>query len=379
MVGAIAIAFAVITSGAKIAYKVNYEGKYIATVANKSEFTKAVDVVKAKVSGEDVEKAVSIPKYETSLVLEGEIDTILQITKAIIENTDEIVEATEISVNGNVVATVSGNEVQDFLNARLKSHDIEGVSCTSQYVDDIKFNKGFFLKNDLDNIEFSKKNLEKLSVKTTATVITDSEIPYKTETQNSKSHIKGYVATKVKGENGVRRLTETVEFVDGVEISRAQVGDEVIKEPINKVVVKGTASTQVSAELQQLIEKSNFVFPLPKGTYRVSAWYGDGRNHKGLDLASPKGTQIMAVKSGKVTYAGWKGGYGNFVEIDHGDGLVTRYAHASALCCKTGDTVKAGDVIALVGTTGDSTGNHLHIEVRYKGVAQNPAPYLGLK
>lgn len=98
--------------------------------------------------------------------------------------------------------------------------------------------------------------------------------------------------------------------------------------------------------------------------------------HEGLDFAAPKGTPIHASSGGVVAEAGYVNGYGNMVEISHGNGIVTRYAHASKLNVKRGDLVEKGQLIARVGTTGRSTGSHLHFEVRMAGHPLNPSLFL---
>ena len=94
--------------------------------------------------------------------------------------------------------------------------------------------------------------------------------------------------------------------------------------------------------------------------------------HEGVDFVVPQGTPVMAAASGIVVYSEYHEQYGNMVEIDHGHDIVTRYAHASRLLVKVGQIVRRGQEIAKVGSTGRSTGNHMHFEVRYKGIAQNP-------
>lgn len=122
--------------------------------------------------------------------------------------------------------------------------------------------------------------------------------------------------------------------------------------------------------------------PLPSG--RVSSNYGGrtmgGRaeNHSGLDLAAPTGTPIYATGPGIVTKSGWGTGYGQYVEINHGNGYLTRYAHASRLIAKVGDRVQAGEHIANVGCTGRCTGPHLHYEVVKDGQRKNPSTYLAM-
>ena len=98
--------------------------------------------------------------------------------------------------------------------------------------------------------------------------------------------------------------------------------------------------------------------------------------HTGTDIACAQGTPIKAVASGTVIFAGWSGSYGKLLKIDHGNGVETWYAHCSELYGTVGQQVKAGDVIATVGSTGNSTGNHLHLEIRLNGSPLNPQRYL---
>ncbi len=124
------------------------------------------------------------------------------------------------------------------------------------------------------------------------------------------------------------------------------------------------------------VSKGQFIWPAP-GTTKITAYWGDGRGHKGIDIAGAGayGKPIVAADSGRVmlaNHSGWGGGYGLCVYIDHGGGYSTRYGHASKVVVNTGDIVKQGQVIAYIGSTGDSTGPHLHFEIRVNGVAQNP-------
>ena len=112
----------------------------------------------------------------------------------------------------------------------------------------------------------------------------------------------------------------------------------------------------------------------------VSSPYGLRFNgtefHQGIDIAADMGTPIVATADGVVTAAGWNGGYGNMVDVDHGGGIVTRYGHAFAVAVTVGQQVRRGEVIAYVGSTGRSTGPHVHYEVRVNGAPVNPAGYL---
>lgn len=110
--------------------------------------------------------------------------------------------------------------------------------------------------------------------------------------------------------------------------------------------------------------------------YRNDPFTGRLTWHNGIDFAGPEGSNVIAVASGIVTSAERRGGYGYLVDINHSNGYVTRYAHAKELLVDVGDIVKKGDVIALMGSTGRSTGPHVHFEVHYRGEAVDPAEYI---
>ncbi|HEY1891640.1 MAG TPA: M23 family metallopeptidase [Steroidobacteraceae bacterium] len=112
---------------------------------------------------------------------------------------------------------------------------------------------------------------------------------------------------------------------------------------------------------------------------RVDPFTGGEEFHEGIDFAAPEGTGIRAVAAGVVTWAGPRGGYGNMVQIDHGNGYATRYGHAYRVVVHVGETVQRGDVVALVGDTGRSTGPHVHFEVLKNGHEVNPARFVALR
>jgi murein DD-endopeptidase MepM/ murein hydrolase activator NlpD len=112
---------------------------------------------------------------------------------------------------------------------------------------------------------------------------------------------------------------------------------------------------------------------------RVDPFTGGEEFHEGIDFAAPMGTPIHAVAAGIVTWAGPRGGYGDMVQIDHGNGYSTRYGHSSKILVHVGETVQRGDVIALVGDTGRSTGPHVHFEVLRNGREVNPAHFVALR
>ena len=110
---------------------------------------------------------------------------------------------------------------------------------------------------------------------------------------------------------------------------------------------------------------------------RADPFRGSAAMHPGIDLAGPRGTPIYATADGNVLRAGWNsGGYGNLVEVDHGRGITTRFGHLSAILVRPGEHVTRGQLIGRMGSTGRSTGNHLHYEVRIDGRAVNPIPFM---
>ena len=129
---------------------------------------------------------------------------------------------------------------------------------------------------------------------------------------------------------------------------------------------------------------SGFLYPLPAGSAYVSCAYGPRTHpvtgnysfHNGVDLAAPGGTPIYATKSGTVTTATYNSVYGYYVTINHGDGFSSLYGHMTRYVVSAGQTVTQGQVIGYVGTTGLSTGNHLHFTIFYNGSTVNPMGYI---
>lgn len=211
--------------------------------------------------------------------------------------------------------------------------------------------------------------------KSMVTVATVSKVEY-TERLNYESGIEyndnmyqNEKKTKVKGENGLAKIVANEVKHNGVIVEKEIVQEEVIESPIDEIIVKGTK------EVPKTAATGAFLMPT-RG--RISSRYGmrNGRMHRGLDIAASTGTAIKAADGGKVVFTGYKGAYGNMVEIDHGNGYRTRYAHCSKILVKTGTKVYKGQHIANVGNTGRSTGPHLHLEVIKNGANQNPSNYV---
>lgn len=181
---------------------------------------------------------------------------------------------------------------------------------------------------------------------------------------------KTYEKVITQGSAGQREITANVTKLNGFEEAKTVVEEKTIVEPVAKRVERGTLQTPPKKAI------GSFIYPV---SGRLSSGFGArwGRSHKGIDLACSRGTPIYASDGGTVEFSGWNsGGYGYLVIINHGNGYVTYYGHNSKNAVSKGDKVYQGQLIGYVGSTGDSTGNHVHFEIRKSGVAQNPLNYL---
>ena len=365
-------------AGVRFGFKVNYEGNMIATVKNKAQFNRAVSLVEAQVSGEDVKGAVSTPDYSLVITHTSKVSKDEEIANQIIEKSEGIVSATAVIVEDEHIATVDTDKINAYLDELYNKSKPEGVECQVGFEGNVKFLEGYFVLSDVKEVSEISDKLSALTVKAVATVTSEVSVNYNTITNTTDKKSVGYKQVQVKGQKGVNKVTEEIVYINGVESSRKTLSTMVVTKPVDEVVLVGNAKATASKSEITMAKNSGFMFPLPKGTWQVSAWWGDGRNHQALDIRAPKGTSIFAVADGTVIDTGYTNSYGYYVKVRHNNGITTMYAHASQVCVKRGETVKQGDVIALVGRTGNATGNHLHFEVIVNGVLKNPAPYLGL-
>lgn len=198
-------------------------------------------------------------------------------------------------------------------------------------------------------------------------------IEFETVKQETDEYYKGDTYVKQDGVNGVQIFEGSITKVAGEVTRRKTDNIEVITEKQDKIILVGTAERPKTAPT------GTFIVPLQYYQGITSNFgYRWGRLHSGIDMGAAHGTPIYAADGGTVTKAGWYYGYGLCVDIDHGNGRVTRYGHCSSILVNVGDLVYQGQNIALVGNTGHSFGNHLHFEVQINGSPVNPRPYIGL-
>lgn len=175
----------------------------------------------------------------------------------------------------------------------------------------------------------------------------------------------------VEGSDGVQEITTSIIKVNGIQESENITNEVILIEPIAKQVSVGT--------LEELPKRALGSFIYPVSGARLSSGFGQrwGTLHKGIDLACSANTPIRASDGGTVVFSGWNsGGYGYMVKIDHENGYETIYAHNTSNAVSVGQKVAQGEIIAYVGSTGDSTGNHVHFEIIKNGANQNPLNHI---
>ncbi len=201
-------------------------------------------------------------------------------------------------------------------------------------------------------------------------VTLNETLPYDVVVEKDSGMWRGRQKIKQKGENGARQVTYKVVLKNGSEVSKSVLTEKVLKQAKDQVVVKGARMVVASRRGSGAVG-----WPLGGG---VTSGYGKrwGRMHTGIDIDGHTGQPVGAAAEGRITFTGWDGAYGKTVVVSHGNGLTTKYAHLSKIEVSEGQQVSRGDLIGLVGSTGRSTGSHLHFEVISNGSFQNPKRFL---
>ncbi len=299
----------------------------------------------------------------------------------------------EVSMSGEMLGYVSNKKVlQDKIKEYLQKGDSEDV--------------GYVILREEPSYEFTfvKKEVEMNDDLVLAKVKSNCDVYYRVYGVNVNDEERFVVGSIKEAQQIVDDINEKQEgftkkanvqvsekfvteydLLADVQVAVNNIVDELEKEN-NKVVKKNTtytANTNVTVPKEILLAlkesnaELNFKNPLEGGGLVTSRYGWRPRdNHTGLDLAAKTGTPIHVAEDGVVTYVGWYFGYGNLVKVQHASGYETYYGHCSAFNCNVGDNVSQGDVIAYVGSTGNSTGPHVHFEIRIDGTPYNPEPFL---
>lgn len=281
-----------------------------------------------------------------------------------------------------VGVSLDKDELQSELQKLLDEHKAKyDDTTTDEFNNEVEIVYGAYKSMYVgDSAEIVKKNKEKFSYSLYTDYIIKGTVDYDIETKYDDDEYEDYSKVTQKGKEGVVKYTYRLTYVDGVQTDSQLVDEEVIKQPVTKIVVEGTKEREVEVDEDDSDSSSyegsgqssgNFAWPLPY-TSNITSGYGGrwGRFHSGIDISAGGvyGQSIVASDGGTVEWAGYdSSGYGNYVIINHGNGYKTLYGHCSALYVSSGQSVSQGQSIAAVGSTGDSTGPHLHFEIRTSG------------
>lgn len=215
-----------------------------------------------------------------------------------------------------------------------------------------------------------------ISVRVVLEKTTQEEIAFPVEVRKTNEKLRGYQKVIQKGVPGIRKVTYHIIKENDLVIEEEILNEEILEEPVKQIVQQGTRLAVASSRGGSYLEGSgDLPWPL-QGAITSGYGYRGREFHPAIDINGNTGDPIRAVKSGKVVAAGWAGNYGKMITIDHGNGMFTRYAHCSSLNVGRGDYVEAGEIIGRVGSTGRSTGSHLHFEIIINGKNVNPLRYL---
>lgn len=309
------------------------------------------------------------------------------ITKALIEDNLQS-DCVGLYIDNEFIGATSEEQA---LNAALdkvlvdyrKDYDDE---TTTEFANDVKVRSGKFDESKIMSVnEIIEKAEGKFSIQLATDIVYTREIAYDITTEYDESQPSSYEKVKTEGENGEEEVTVRTVYVDGVQTDAYETDSVVIKEAVDEVVVKGSDSSSEGTSSSSTSSSSSygsgsFIWPVPY-THNITSEFGMrwGRLHGGIDIAAGGvyGQSIVAADSGTVILAGNQGdGYGNYVIIDHGNGYKTLYGHMSSVAAYTGQQVAQGEVIGYVGSTGNSTGPHLHFEIRVNDVQTDPLGYV---
>lgn len=340
------------------AYCIFLDGKKVGAVENKKVAEKVFRDIEEKytsdMEGAEVEQIEIVEKWETR-------EANISLDKVYSE--EEMVDLLCTSGEKESLHTVvAGETLADI--AKLYSLTEEDILKDNPGVDRKKLVVGSKL--------VIRQEAPILTVKITEKVTYEKVVEYEVKEEESEDIYEGYTELQQEGEDGLSEVTSRIVYVNGEQVEETPLVTAVKKKPVTKIVLVGVKERPPS------VGSGKYIWPVESGVYTITSKFGPrwGSFHSGVDLGMPTGNKVFAADGGIVTSAGYSGGYGYLVTIDHQNGMETRYAHNSQLLVSVGDEVFQGQEIAKSGNTGNSTGPHLHFEVRVNGTAKNPLNYL---
>lgn len=368
--------------GTEFSLSVTYEGQFLGYVANENVWEHAQSLVKSRIIAADSDEEWSaLPTFELASVNPAARADAVTIANRVIEMSGEkIQEATGIYADGMLVGVCadSYNDVQNAQTERLTRAAAEaGEDFRAEYLHTFELVPGLYFTSSIREFDAIDGAIEQSGLYQVMLIHTEvyvDEQPYETVEQENDTLYEGVRRTIQRGINGQREITADVVTVDGVVYETRILSEVTLREPQTEIVEVGTKELPQYSEFTGQIGSGVFTFPVPDYSY-ITTQFGQG-GHRGTDICAAAGAPIYACDSGTVVEAAWHDSWGNYILIDHGNGMTTRYAHCSALLVGVGTNVARGQLIALVGNTGYSSGNHLHLEVTVNGSLTNPMNYL---
>ncbi|GAE26225.1 membrane proteins related to metalloendopeptidases [Halalkalibacter wakoensis JCM 9140] len=298
--------------------------------------------------------------------------TKLELTEEVTEQ-EVLVAPEEVLTTEEAVKTLTNGvlEEQPYV---VKEGDVLGTIASDH---DLTTSQLLELNHDLDENSLIRVGDEitvqdyRPLVKVVATHVlkSEEEIPFSREVKEDDSMYKGDEKVTQEGQAGSQVVTYEITEQNGNVIKRQVLSEEVTKEPVTEIVTKGT---------KVIPSRGSGTLGWPAVGGYISSYQGNrwGRFHRGIDIARPSNFNILSADNGTVTFAGWSGGYGNLIKINHNNGMETWYAHLASMDVSVGQTVTKGQKIGVMGQTGNSTGIHLHFEVYQNGQLKNPMDFL---
>ncbi len=304
----------------------------------------------------------------------------------------DFIKVCEVYFDDKFICAVSDQlQAHNAINAVLEAAKAETPNASVSFSEKISYKYAYY-KSSNENIwtqerlELSIKTFELLTPQRVECETKISKVEFETVDIETNTLFIGDSRVRRKGENGSEYVIDLVTYIDGKKVMAQNLTSLSIKAPVSQVIERGMRAESISMGGYTVTQTSGYFCWPVVGLHVVTSPFGwrSLGNHKGIDIsgANASGSLVVAGASGVVTEAGWStGGYGNYVIIDHGNGIETLYAHMldNSLMVSAGDHVTKGYAIGRVGNTGYSFGAHLHFEVRINGTRVNPAWYIGLE
>lgn len=358
---------------------VEYNGQMLGFIENENVWESAENYVRERIiaSDESARDWTAEPTFSIRPIDAAARSTAFQLADDIIASaSDEIQNATGVHINGELVGVATdGQAIQDVLNQALAPYqESQNENHRVEFAQDVQLVPGVYFTSSIEStdtlIDALYSNPDYLKVKTIDVVEYDEEIAYTTEEVESDDYYTGVRKVIQAGRNGSQHVVAEVTSIDGQEVSRVPLQVTVTEEMTPRIVAVGTQTPPTTS----ITGSGVLVFPVPDYV-GISTRFGQG-GHRGVDLRAPYGAPIYACDSGTVVEAGWHYSWGNYVKIDHGNGMATLYAHCSSLAVSAGQGVARGQVIGYVGSTGYSSGNHCHLELYIGGSLTDSMAYI---